>query len=102
MKRPRFNLRTLAIVMTLICAYFAAWEVTKRYGFPRINVWYQVSDDERAMPSSVRSPIPFIVVTVEVIKYPDPAKAKPSRSRERWYLWLGDKLVRFRDDDWTP
>ena len=31
MKRPRFTLRTLAIVVTLICAYFAAWEVTKHY-----------------------------------------------------------------------
>ena len=29
MKRPRFNLRTLAIVVTLVCAYFAAWEATK-------------------------------------------------------------------------
>jgi hypothetical protein len=29
--RPRFSLRTLAIIVTLVCAYFAAWEVTKRY-----------------------------------------------------------------------
>src|SRR5688572_2982036 len=32
MRLPRFTLRTLAIVVTLICAYFAAWEATKRYG----------------------------------------------------------------------
>jgi hypothetical protein len=30
--RPRFTLRTLAIFVTLVCAYFAAWEVTKRFG----------------------------------------------------------------------
>src|SRR5687767_11643873 len=29
---PRFSLRTLAIVVTLVCAYFAAWEPTKRIG----------------------------------------------------------------------
>ena len=28
--RPRFSLRTLAILVTLICAYFAAWEATKK------------------------------------------------------------------------
>jgi hypothetical protein len=30
--RPRFSLRTLAILVTLVCAYFGAWELTKRYG----------------------------------------------------------------------
>jgi hypothetical protein len=29
--RPRFSLRTLAIVVTLVCAYFAAWEITTNY-----------------------------------------------------------------------
>jgi hypothetical protein len=28
MKRPRFTLHTLAVVVTLICAYFAASELT--------------------------------------------------------------------------
>ena len=27
--RPRFSIRTLAIVVTLVCAYFGAWEMTK-------------------------------------------------------------------------
>jgi len=29
--RPRFSLRTLAIIVALVCAYFGAWEATKRY-----------------------------------------------------------------------
>ena len=29
--RPRFSVRTLAIFVTLVCCYFAAWEATKRY-----------------------------------------------------------------------
>jgi hypothetical protein len=28
--RPRFTVRTLAIVVTLACAYFGAWEATVR------------------------------------------------------------------------
>ena len=32
--RPRFTVRTLAIFVTLVCAYFGAWEATKRYGIP--------------------------------------------------------------------
>jgi hypothetical protein len=30
--RPRLSVRTLAIVVTLVCAYLGAWEATKRYG----------------------------------------------------------------------
>lgn len=29
---PRFSLRTLAIVVSLICAYLASWEATKTWG----------------------------------------------------------------------
>ena len=32
--RFRFTVRTLAIFVTLVCAYFGAWEATKRYGVP--------------------------------------------------------------------
>ena len=35
--RPRFSLRTLAIVVTLLCAYFAAWEATKRLGVTAVS-----------------------------------------------------------------
>ena len=30
--RPLFSVRTLTLVVTLVCAYFGAWEATKRYG----------------------------------------------------------------------
>ena len=32
--RPRFSLRTLVIVVILICLYLGAWEATKRYAVP--------------------------------------------------------------------
>ena len=28
--RPRFSIRKLAILVALVCAYFGAWEATKR------------------------------------------------------------------------
>jgi hypothetical protein len=28
--RPRFSVRTLAIFVTLVCAYFGVWEATKK------------------------------------------------------------------------
>src|SRR5688572_21586126 len=34
--RPRFTVRTLAIFVTLVCAYFGALEATKRYGVPMV------------------------------------------------------------------
>ena len=35
--RFHFSLRTLAIVVTLVCAYFGAWEATKRFGVPSMH-----------------------------------------------------------------
>jgi hypothetical protein len=32
--RPRFSLRTLAIAVSIICAYFGAWEATSKWGLP--------------------------------------------------------------------
>jgi hypothetical protein len=34
--RPRFSVRTLAIFVTLVCVYFAAWGTTKRYASLRV------------------------------------------------------------------
>ena len=34
MLRFRFSVRTLAIFLTLLCAYLSAWETTKRHAMP--------------------------------------------------------------------
>jgi hypothetical protein len=41
--RPRFNIRTLTIVVTLACVYFAAWETTKRASVPAVQAQYRRS-----------------------------------------------------------
>lgn len=50
--RLRFSLRTLLIVMTLTCVYFAVWQLTKSKGVPAV-----------AQPGrmDVRSPLPLLV-----------------------------------------
>ena len=35
--RPRFSIRTLVIVVTLICMFAACWGPTKRYGIPAVT-----------------------------------------------------------------
>ena len=52
--RPRFSLRTLAIVVTLVCAYFGAWEATKKYGIRRENLdKFSFAGSDRARNQSV-------------------------------------------------
>ena len=53
--RPRFSLKTLAIVVTLACVYFGTWEATKEWGCPQVLAAYW--DGEYAS-----SPMPFIVI----------------------------------------
>jgi hypothetical protein len=73
----RFSLRTVAILVTLVCAYFGAWEATKRYGI-------QGGQDATA-------PLPFIVVQTELVERRGSRLA--DSYTEHWmerraYLWL--------------
>lgn len=81
--RPRFALRTLFIVLTLVpCAYFGAWGMTKRYGVPNIT-------DVRQYPHSFPlitdawSPMPFVVRQDEA----DLVSGNLVRV-QRFYLWI--------------
>jgi hypothetical protein len=70
MLRPRFSLRTLAILVTLVCAYFGAWEATKRS-----TTQYE------------KSPAPFIVVRT-IVSFP----LYPQRTG--YYLSLGTQKIK--------
>jgi len=41
--RPRISVRTLAVVVTLVCAYFGCWEITKRHGVAAIAYEYELT-----------------------------------------------------------
>jgi len=80
---PRFSVRALAIFVTLVCAYFGAWEATKRYG--------TASDPELKTLDSLflQTPAPFLIVQDES----DPAVKRAYGSRyhpyvRRYYLWF--------------
>jgi hypothetical protein len=50
--RLRFSLKTLLIVITLTCIYFAVWQLTKRKGVPAVAQSGRID---------VRSPLPLLV-----------------------------------------
>src|SRR5690349_9246684 len=58
--RTRFSVRTLAIVVTLVCAYFGAWEATKEWGVPPPRGTWASNSFMKAIVYS-NSPGPFIV-----------------------------------------
>ena len=78
--RPRFSLRTLAIFMTLVCAYFGAWEATKRYGIPLKPLSDTFAGSSQLELSSESSPFPFIIRHDNLIVFSQPAR--------EYYLWL--------------
>jgi hypothetical protein len=70
MLRRRFSLRSLAIVVTLICAYFAAWEATKRYGLRDVLLgssallegdWFEKELLVMQEAGDASVPMPFVV-----------------------------------------
>ena len=80
MKRPRFSLRTLAIVVALICAYFGAWEWTKHAAM------------RMEFPTGVKatSPAPLVIRIDE--------KMFRARLGRCYYLWLIGPLVQLTSE----
>jgi hypothetical protein len=93
--RPRFSIRTLAIFVTVVCAYFGAWEATKRYG---IEKRYQ--DDARLVlerrgdiwtaTCEETAPIPF-VLRCDEWEWSDPNGHNLSAAPRRYICGLAEK-----------
>ena|SRR5687768_12195819 len=89
MLKPRFSIRILAIFVTLVCAYFGAWEATKRCGVTEDH--YQFSNLDPWIGDE-RSPMPFVVsrcesarLTIEEFMNPAFITMPPKRY---YYVWL--------------
>jgi hypothetical protein len=99
--RPRFSLRTLAVFVTLVCVYFAAWELTSRKGVAMIEA--QARANERDdwwinYVSDVSSPLPFVVSYVaEPINHEGPEPMGPTWER-RYCLWIFGWVWEFKND----
>ncbi len=80
--RPRFTVRTLAIVVTLVCAYFGAWESTKRYGFSAVKKREVAELGAWASEREHKSPLPFLILS-----------GTESYAWRRVYLWIGVEVL---------
>jgi hypothetical protein len=91
--RPRFSVRTLTIFVTLVCAYFGAWEATKRYVRSDRSV-FTTTPGSPPYVMDVDSPMPLLVCRDEVdYFYHDDGRALIYYPR-RYYVWLFGPTVR--------
>jgi hypothetical protein len=64
--RPRFSTRALFIAVTLICAYFAAWDATKTYGVKHPKIEFGPVGRDGFQSVTIHSvgedcPMPFLI-----------------------------------------
>ena len=80
--RPKFSIRTLAIFVTLVCAYFGAWEATKKYATYDHKAYAQTGRVVALSPDGgvrcpdgeityivygIRTPAPFLLIQAELV-----------------------------------
>jgi len=89
--RPRFSVRTLLIVVTVVAAYFGAWPVTVKYGvpqqIPQIPRWQTKKD----YLVNADSPAPLII-RQDIVLFEYPATIwglKATDFKRQYYFWLG-------------
>jgi len=79
--RPRFSVRTLVVMVTLVCVYFGCWEITKRFGVRDIvfhkYVFRKLNNKEEVrFAGFLSSPGPFVV------------SQKWTGNDETYYFWF--------------
>ena len=75
--RPRFSVRTLLILVTLVCAYFGAWQITSRYGIK----------DKMVVRGPIGKSHGYERSRADVI-CPAPFLIRVSENKGRWITWL--------------
>jgi hypothetical protein len=85
--RPRFSVRTLAIFVTLVCAYFGAWEATKYYalGSP-VKIHTSDHGEQKWVVTLDSCPAPFVLWRDEHL--PDRERGYHWPGARRYYLWF--------------
>jgi hypothetical protein len=87
--RPRFTVRTLAIFVTLIGAYFGAWEITKKHGLPSRNINGMYIDPFNSLVVSTDEPRVLAPFLVRHVRY----TAWNAETCHGYYIWLfGPKI----------
>src|SRR5688500_4247346 len=91
MRRRRFTLRSLAIVVTLVCAYFGSWPLTRKYGVPQYIPIIPRWQTKKEYLANADSPAPLIV-RQDFIGFEKPATIRGLEAtafKRRYYIWLG-------------
>lgn len=94
--RPRFSVRTLAVVVTLVCAYFGAWEATKKQILSEEESYSQIDRFEPRVWDR-RCIIPLLISQNQTVSGPKNWEEyhRGIRFKEArcYYLWiLGPKI----------
>ena len=101
--RPTFSVRTLAIFVTLACAYFGAWEATKKYGQPRLSETLVNRMASFSGSFFMRTPAPFLIAADEH----DPAVSRLYGNKvepyvRRYYFWFFGLIVQLPPETNCP
>lgn len=90
--RPRFSVRTLIVIVTLVCCYAACWLPTKTTGVDDVRDRAgQAAQIGEVLPIS-----PLLVRTDEMFFETTPIGSSLSikfRSKRRYYVWLFGHVV---------
>jgi hypothetical protein len=120
--RPRFSVRSLVLLVTLVCAYFGTWGPTKRFASEQREaalsvdgqVLFLAGDDEAGDKvvhklydqklsmvgtSNFKSPAPLIVARSEITF--DFKLERVVKKKRCFYLWLVGPMIKlpFELDD---
>lgn len=99
--RPRFSVRTLAIFVTLVCVYFAAWGPTNKFaagiGIPGYTGYGaqrppNVVGPRYSITIQADAPLP-LVIGQDDIDYDETTKT--FKTTRRYYLWLFGPKINF-------
>ena len=96
--RPRFSLRTLVVLVTLVCCYAACWGPTKGRGVVGVVNYLQVHEGMRQdwppppgdtgfgtrFLNDAAAVLPLFVLVDEW----RPISEEPFRTRRRYYFWF--------------
>src|SRR5688572_20834268 len=96
----RFSLRTLAILVTLLCAYLACWVPTKRYAESRTGAGWNEGEEPYWRWRRVHkatAPLPLLVCEDQ---FGGNGKSGTRVYPTRYYVWLFGPKVMLYESEW--
>ena len=79
-RRPTFSVRTLVVVVTLVCCYLGLWETTKRRGTSDVLA--------KTLKYDVKAIAPLLVATGETKLSDGHVTYTPDTPIRRYYFWF--------------